>query len=205
MPRCCDHVSLAGSRKPHEICSPDTYMHAVQVSHGSVDKRLERRCRDALEDARRNHAFKIVARCAAPSRRSDQQNRPEHKHVTLAPDAARGHDDEGGATHAQQIPARELGDAREGDDEVEGQGQGVGGQNRTERGGKDGGQRQDEGDEVALPQRPVERVVGVVGRLRDEDDGHRPAGVAFEAPGAVGGNLRPLGVVEVSGRPCDEA
>jgi hypothetical protein len=35
------------------------------------------------------------------------------------------------------------------------------------------------------------------------DDGHRPGVVALEALGAVGRLLRPLRVVEVSGRPCD--
>ncbi len=177
-------------------------MHAVQVSDRGVDERLKRRGRDALEHARHDHALELVARAAAPGRGRDQQDRPRDEHVALAPDAARGHDNEGGDAHAQKIPSCQLGDAGEGDDKVKGEGEGVCGEDGAQRGGEDGSQREDEGDEVALPERPVEGVVGVVAGLRDEDDGHRPAVVALEpAIGAVGGVLGALGVVKVSRGP----
>lgn len=114
-------------------------MHAVQVPHRGVDQRLERSRRKALEDTRHQEARVLVARSAAPCRSDGQKDRPDDKHVPLAPDAARRHDDEGGDAHAQQVPARQLGDTGKGDDKVEGQGERVGGEDGAERGRKDGG------------------------------------------------------------------
>lgn len=84
-----------------------------------------------------------------------------------------------------------------------GEGQGVSGEDRAERGREDGRDGQDEGDEVPLPYRPVERVVGVVGRLGNEDDGDGPGVVALQV-GRVGFRLilRSLGVVEVPRCAC---
>lgn len=181
-------------------------MDTIQVTHGRVDKGLKRRRRDALEDARGDEARipSLGVGGAPPCACNGQQQCPANEKMSLAPDATSGHKNKGREAHAEEIPSRQLGDLRKLLGEVERQRKCVGGEDGTERRCKDGRQGQDEGDEVSLPQGPVEGIVRVVGRLRDEDDGDGAAGVVFEAVDAVGGILRSVGVVKISSGACDD-
>jgi len=181
-------------------------MDTIQVAHRRVDKGLKRRRRDALEDARRDEARipRLGVRGASPCACDGQQQCPADEEMSLAPDATRGHKNKGREAHAEEIPSRQLGDLRKLLGEVERQRKRVGGEDGTERRRKDGRQGQDEGDEVSLPQGPVEGIVGVVGRLGDEDDGDGATGVVLEAVDAVSGILRSVGVVKISSGACDD-
>ena len=135
-------------------------MNTVQISHGSVDKRLEGGRGDALENSCSHHAPVVVLALgrAAPGRRHNQQEGPADKQMALPPDATRGHKYEGADADAQQVPARQVGDLGEGRDVVKTQGQRVCGENGAEACGEDGDHGEDEGDEVALPKWPVLEV-----------------------------------------------
>lgn len=159
----------------------------VQVTDGSVHQGLVRRAPDALDDPGPEEAVVIllVADIAAPGARGDQHDHAENKGVPLAPDAARGHEECARETGAEQEIAGQHGYVGEVMAHVQRHGDGVGGEDWPEGGGEDSGEGEDEGDEVALPQGPVEGVVGVVGGLGHEDDGHWAAVVGLEALDAL--------------------
>lgn len=121
--------------------------------------------------------------------------------MSFAPDAARGHEEGAREASAEQEVAGQDGDVGEVMAHVQGHGDGVGGEDWPQGGSEDGGEGEDEGDQIALPQRPVEGVVGVVGGLRHEDDGHGTAVVGLEAVDALRSELRPLCIVKIAGRP----
>lgn len=173
-------------------------MDKVHVADRGIDERLERGGADALNDACPQHAVVVAADGAGPGAAADEEANAKDKGMTLAPDAAGGHEKGAGEADAEQEVAGQQGDLGEVDLEPERERNGVGGQDGAEGRGKDGRDRKDEADHVALPERPVQRVVRVVRRLWDQDDGYAAAVVALEARRAVVRNLRPLGVVKVT-------
>lgn len=82
--------------------------------------------------------------------------------MALAPDPARGDADEAGDANSEEEITGEEGDVSEVEAEVDGKGESVCGKDGAQTSGKDGGNGQDQSDEVAAPQGPVQRVVGVV-------------------------------------------
>jgi hypothetical protein len=178
-------------------------MNIVQVAHHSVDQRFIRGRRNTLPDTRPQKAVVVLPRAASPRAGDDQQHHSNHKQMSFAPDARRRDEEGRGDTNTQEIPSRQFGHFGKRDPEVDGQSHSVGGENGAQRGRENGSYGQGKCDQIPFPQRPVEGIVGVVGRLRDEDDGHRAAGVALEARNAIGGILRSLGVVKISRRACN--
>lgn len=193
----------AKHRQVRERHSAAALVDEVQVAHGGIDQSLVRGTADALDDAGPEKAgvVLLVAHDAAPGARGDQDDHAEDKGMPFAPHAAGGHEEGTRKAGSEQEVARQDGDVGEVMGHVQRDGNGVGGEYGPEGGGEDGGEGQDEGDEVALPQRPVQRVVGIVGWLGHEDDGHGAAVVGLEAADAFRGELRPLGVVKIAGRP----
>lgn len=85
--------------------------------------------------------------------------------MTLAPDAARWNEEDGRRSSAQQEVARQQGDSGEILTEEEGYGERVGSENRPEGGGENGREAEDESDEIPAPERPIEGIIRVIGRL----------------------------------------
>lgn len=121
--------------------------------------------------------------------------------MPFAPDTARGHEEGAREASAEQEVAGQDSDVGKVMAHVQRHGDGVGGEDWPEGGSEDGGEGEDECDKIALPQRPVQGVVGVVGGLRHEDDGHSAAVVGLEAVDALRSILRPPGIVKIAGRP----
>lgn len=80
------------------------------------------------------------------------------------------HEEEAGDSYAQQMPPRQQSDLRQALAEVQHQRQGVRRQQWRQRRSNDGQQTQDAYDEVAAPERPVQRVVLIFAWLRHKDN-----------------------------------
>lgn len=138
--------------------------------------------------------------------------------MTLAPDTSGGNEEDGGSTRPEEVVPSQKRDLCEVPPEQQRDGDGIGSEDRAECGGKDAGEAENEGDEVAAPQRPIQGVVRIVGRLRylrssqlfnpvrtiregsDEDDGQLAAGIALEMGMFLRSDLRPRRIVKVSRR-----
>ncbi len=102
---------------------------------------------------------------AGPRTRGDQDDQSYDEQMSLAPYSARRHEEEAGNAHTEKVVAGQQGDVSEVQREPHRQRQRVGGENGAQGGCEDGGEREDEGDGIALPERPIQRIVGVVRRL----------------------------------------
>lgn len=88
---------------------------------------------------------------ACPSTRADDETYADEKQVALAPNSAGGHEENGSGAGAKEEVARQQSDARKILAEEAGYGDRVGGEDGAQSGRKDGGEAQNEGDEVAPP------------------------------------------------------
>lgn len=101
----------------------------------------------------------------SPRARGDQYNQSQDEQMSLAPYPSRRHEEEAGYAHAEQeVPCQER-DVSEVQLEPHRQGERIGGKDGTQGRREDGCEREDEGDGIALPEGPVQRVVWVIRRL----------------------------------------
>lgn len=89
--------------------------------------------------------------------------------MSFTPDSCARDKDKPRYADAQQVVSGEQGDVGEGLDKVDFQQDAVRGQQRRQGRCNDGEQAEDSRDEVATPERPVERIARVVAGLRDEN------------------------------------
>lgn len=156
-----------------------TLVDKVHVTNGGVQQTLVRRNADALDGASPGHALvsrvergrgwrRIVVGIdgASPRAAANDDAQSEDEEMALAPDTARGHEeDDGSASASEEVSSEDNG-------HVEGRSNGIFEpdgircEDRAKTGREDAGPAENRGDEIALPQRPVERVVGVIGWLR---------------------------------------
>lgn len=87
--------------------------------------------------------------------------------MALAPDTSRGHEEDGGSADSEEEVAGQQGDAGKVGLEQKSDGDGIGSENGTEGGRKNGSDGEDQGDEVPFPEGPIEGIVRVVGGLGD--------------------------------------
>lgn len=137
-------------------------MDKVQIPDGGVDQRLKGGRAHALYQAGPEEARVVLAGSAGPGAGHDEDAGTQDEEVPLAPDAARGHEEDGGEAAAEQEVARQQSHRGEAHLEPHRQRQGVGSEDGAQRRGEDSRHREHKGDEIALPQRPVQRVVRVV-------------------------------------------
>jgi hypothetical protein len=137
----------------------------VQVADGGIEKALKGGSADALDGPSRGEAAVVGAGAARPGAREDDEDDADEEQVSLAPDATGRDKEDGGRARAEEEVPRQEGDAREGLAKETGYGEGVGGEDGAEGCREDGGEAEEEGDQVAPPKGPVEGVVWIIGRL----------------------------------------
>lgn len=147
-------------------------MDKVQVAHSGIDERLIGRSADTLDDAGPEEAGVVLGVRAgtAPSTARDEYQDADDESMPLAPDATRGDEEASGKADAEQEVACQQRNPSNVDPEEEGEREGIGSEDGAEGRREDGRDGQDEGDEIASPERPVQRVVRVVGGLRHLDE-----------------------------------
>jgi hypothetical protein len=89
--------------------------------------------------------------------------------MSLPPNPRTRHEQKPREPHTQEVISGQERHIGQGPAEVEREGHGVGGEQRTQRRGDDGQQGEDASDEVAAPEGPSEGVIWVVRRLRDQE------------------------------------
>lgn len=141
-------------------------MDKVQVSNGRVEHALIRGAADALNDASTNHAVVVGTNVGRPEARGDDKHQTDDESMAFAPNTTRRNEDDGSSSGAEEEVASQddsLGQANMEDKRAERDG--VGGEDGAERGRKDTAPAENKGDQVAFADGPVERIVGVIGRL----------------------------------------
>lgn len=88
-------------------------MHKIQVTNGSIHKAFEGRSADALNNARPHQTRVIVSNGPGPRARGHQDDQADDKEMSLAPNAARGHEEEAGDAHAEEEVAGQQSDVGE--------------------------------------------------------------------------------------------
>lgn len=87
--------------------------------------------------------------------------------MTFTPNSTRGNKEDGGSAGAEEEVACQQCNMSQVLGEQASYGDGVSCEDGTESCGQNGGEAQNEGDEITPPQRPIERVVNVGRRLGD--------------------------------------
>ena len=179
-----NHGGEEGAPKERQIAHGHplpSLVHMIQVPNAGIHERLERRQSHALDDPSPEHRLVVRAAVPTPGRADDDEDGAEEVEMPLAPDARRSDEDQASDTDPEEMIAGQERHLREVAVEVKGEGDGVCGEKRRKRGGDDGDGGEDEEDDIPTPQGPIQGIIGVVGRLRDEDDGDGACGVVFEA------------------------
>ncbi|OLL23957.1 hypothetical protein NEOLI_004959 [Neolecta irregularis DAH-3] len=140
-------------------------VHKVQIAHGGDQQRLEGQNADALQDARAQQRA-VRRRLGGPHRAAEQAHAAGDVGVPLAVDARRRQQQRRRGSHADQLVARQARDRRKGRAVLHQQDKRVRRQDRPQRRRHHAPAAEQRKHHVALPQRPVERVARVLGRLR---------------------------------------
>lgn len=135
--------------------SETSLVHEVEIAHAGVDQRFEGGESNALEYTRPQERFVRSAVAAAPCAGEDDGDGAEEVDVSLSPYARRRYEEEACETDAEEVVPCEERHVGEGALEVDGERDGVCGEERGQRRGDDAQQAQNAHDQVALPQWPI--------------------------------------------------
>lgn len=129
----------------------ESLQYHLQVAHRSIDERFKRRETHALEDARPQERSIVWSRCAAPHAAEDDDDSAEDVEMSLAPDPCTGHEKKTGNPYAEQVVSCQQRHVSEGALEVDGERDGVGGEQGRQGSCDDREEGEDDDEEVALP------------------------------------------------------